>query len=132
MKNVLIRILETALANLKSMTDDGQPHLHEAITAVGEALHLLHSSAADLSAPNSTKHRFVATDRFNNVRYLTVQGSTIRLWNPNGQGESLSSIAHNDTQLLIFALEDATSESEMLAALNRLTYQTWDVYVPDR
>lgn len=87
--------------------------------------------AAEFSHAAGSWHRFVATDRFNNVRYLTVQGSNIRLWSTNGQAEPLSSIAHDNTQQLIFALEDAASEEEMLAVLNRLSYQTWCVYAPE-
>lgn len=132
MKTILVRTLENAVTSLESIQDKGLPQIADALESIGRALQLVRSQTSELSHAAGHRHRFVATDRFNNVRYLTVQGSSIRLWSTDGQAESLSSIAHDNTQQLIFALEDAASEAEMLAALNRLSYQTWCIYAPER
>lgn len=132
MKTTLVRTLENAAASLESIQDKGLPQVTDALDGIGRALQLVRDQTTGLNHTTGNRHRFVATDRFNNVRYLTVQGSNIRLWSTNGQAESLSSIAHDNTQQLIFALEDAASEEEMLAALNRLSYQTWCIYQPER
>jgi hypothetical protein len=132
MKTTLVRSLENAVASLESIQDKGLPQVADALDGIGRALQLVRNQTTELSHTAGSRHRFVATDRFNNVRYLTVHASNIRLWSANGQAESLSSIAHDNTQQLIFALEDAASEEEMLAALNQLSYQTWRTYTPER
>lgn len=132
MKTTLVRTLENAVASLESIQDKGLPQVADALDGIGRVLQLLHNQTSEHSHTAGGRHRFVATDRFNNVRFLTVHGSNIRLWSANGQAESLSSIAHDNTQQLIFALEDAASEEEMLAALDRLSYQKWRIYAPER
>src|SRR5690606_23738182 len=63
------------------------------------------------------KFRFKIVDRCNNVNYLSVIDGNASLQSKNGAPLSLSNIAHDNTTLLRFALEDAKSLDDALRAV---------------